>query len=57
MGCLCCPFTLSGSITTRQCAATTRFAVGDRVAVGLTALRVLPNFALASERGGKIIDA
>ena len=30
--------------------------VGDRVALGLTSFRVLPNFALASERGGKIID-
>jgi hypothetical protein len=31
--------------------------VGDRVAVGLTMLRVLPNFTLASERGGRIVDA
>ena len=30
--------------------------VGDRVALGLTTFRVLPNFALASERGGQIID-
>jgi ABC-type Fe3+/spermidine/putrescine transport system ATPase subunit len=30
--------------------------VGDRVALGLTSFRVLPNFALASERGGAIID-
>jgi sulfate transport system ATP-binding protein len=29
---------------------------GDRVAVGLTAFRVLPNFALATERGGRIVD-
>jgi ABC-type Fe3+/spermidine/putrescine transport system ATPase subunit len=34
-----------------------RFAVGDRVAVGLMSFRVLPNFALASERGGKFYDA
>jgi sulfate transport system ATP-binding protein len=33
-----------------------RFKVGDRVAVGLMAFRVLPNFALSSERGGKIFD-
>ncbi len=37
-------------------AASTRLHIGDRVAVGLTAFRVLPNFTLASERGGKIID-
>jgi sulfate transport system ATP-binding protein len=37
-------------------AAATRLRPGDRVAVGLTAFRVLPNFALASERGGRIID-
>jgi sulfate/thiosulfate transport system ATP-binding protein len=30
---------------------------GDRVAVGLTAFRVLPNFALASERAGQVLDA
>jgi ABC-type Fe3+/spermidine/putrescine transport system ATPase subunit len=29
---------------------------GDRVAVGLTAFRALPNFALASERGSRVID-
>jgi sulfate transport system ATP-binding protein len=29
--------------------------VGDRVALGLTSFRVLPNFALAAERAGKII--
>ena len=34
----------------------TRLAVGDRVAVGLTAFRVLPNFTLASERGGRAVD-
>jgi sulfate transport system ATP-binding protein len=38
-------------------AGATRFKVGDRVAVGLMSFRVLPNFALASERGGKIFDA
>jgi sulfate transport system ATP-binding protein len=37
-------------------AAVTRLQAGDRVAVGLTAFRVLPNFALASERAGRIID-
>ena len=37
-------------------AAATRLQTGDRVAVGLTAFRVLPNFALASERGGRIVD-
>ncbi|MFL6228769.1 MAG: ABC transporter ATP-binding protein [Pyrinomonadaceae bacterium] len=35
----------------------TRLSVGDRVAVGLTAFRVLPNFTLASERGGRVVDA
>lgn len=29
--------------------------VGDRVAIGLTAFRVLPNFALASERASRIV--
>ncbi|HEX8144022.1 MAG TPA: ABC transporter ATP-binding protein [Pyrinomonadaceae bacterium] len=38
-------------------AAMTRLQVGDRVAVGLTAFRVLPNYALASERAGRIVDA
>ncbi|MGB7923963.1 MAG: ABC transporter ATP-binding protein [Pyrinomonadaceae bacterium] len=37
-------------------AAATRLQTGDRVAVGLTAFRVLPNFALATERGGRIVD-
>jgi sulfate transport system ATP-binding protein len=32
-------------------------ASGDRVAVGLMAFRVLPNYALASERASRIIDA
>ncbi|HEV2801199.1 MAG TPA: ABC transporter ATP-binding protein [Pyrinomonadaceae bacterium] len=36
--------------------ATARFRVGDRVAVGLMSFRVLPNFPLASERGGKFYD-
>ncbi|OLE51679.1 MAG: hypothetical protein AUG51_21875 [Acidobacteria bacterium 13_1_20CM_3_53_8] len=30
--------------------------VGDRVAVGLTAFRVLANYALASERAGRLVD-
>ncbi|HVG31389.1 MAG TPA: ABC transporter ATP-binding protein [Pyrinomonadaceae bacterium] len=34
-----------------------RLKVGDRVAVGLTAFRVLPNFTLATERGGHVVDA
>jgi hypothetical protein len=29
--------------------------VGDRVAIGLTAFRVLPNYALASERASRIV--
>lgn len=37
-------------------AAMTRLKVDDRVAVGLTAFRVLPNYALASERGGRVVD-
>jgi ABC-type Fe3+/spermidine/putrescine transport system ATPase subunit len=37
-------------------AATTRLRIGDRVAVGLTSFRVLPNFALSSERGGRVVD-
>jgi len=37
-------------------AASTRLNIGDRVAVGLTAFRVLPNFALASERASRIVD-
>jgi sulfate transport system ATP-binding protein len=37
-------------------AAATCLQVGDRVAVGLTAFRVLPNFALRSERAGRIMD-
>jgi ABC-type Fe3+/spermidine/putrescine transport system ATPase subunit len=32
----------------------TALKVGERVAVGLTSFRVLPNFALASERAGRI---
>ena len=30
--------------------------VGDRVAVGLTSFRVLPNFALSSERASRVVD-
>jgi ABC-type Fe3+/spermidine/putrescine transport system ATPase subunit len=37
-------------------AAATRLNINDRVAVGLTLFRVLPNFTLASERAGKIVD-
>ncbi len=37
-------------------ANSTRLAVGDRIAVGLTAFRVLPNYALASERASRVID-
>jgi ABC-type Fe3+/spermidine/putrescine transport system ATPase subunit len=38
-------------------AGAAHFKVGDRVAVGLMSFRVLPNFPLASERGGKLYDA
>ncbi|MDT4896313.1 MAG: sulfate/thiosulfate transport system ATP-binding protein [Acidobacteriota bacterium] len=37
-------------------AASTRLGINDRVAVGLTSFRVLPNFTLASERAGRIVD-
>lgn len=37
-------------------AAVTRLNINDRVAVGLTSFRVLPNFTLGSERAGRIID-
>jgi hypothetical protein len=37
-------------------AVNTRLNVNDRVAVGLTAFRVIPNFTLASERAGRIMD-
>jgi hypothetical protein len=30
-------------------------SVGDRVAIGLTTFRVLPNYALASERASRIV--
>ncbi|HEY0380467.1 MAG TPA: ABC transporter ATP-binding protein [Pyrinomonadaceae bacterium] len=33
-----------------------RLEVNDRVAVGLTAFRVLPNYTLASERAGRIMN-
>jgi sulfate transport system ATP-binding protein len=37
-------------------AVSTRLRINDRVAVGLTAFRVLPNFTLVSERAGRIMD-
>jgi ABC-type Fe3+/spermidine/putrescine transport system ATPase subunit len=37
-------------------AAAARLTIGDRVAIGLNTFRVLPNFALASERAGRIMD-
>ena len=37
-------------------AAAARLNINDRVAVGLTSFRVLPNFTLASERAGRIVD-
>jgi sulfate transport system ATP-binding protein len=37
-------------------AASTRFQIGDRVAVGLRAFRVLPNYTLAAERAGRVVD-
>lgn len=37
-------------------AAATRLNINDRVAIGLTSFRVLPNFTLASERAGKMVD-
>src|SRR5947209_8420671 len=37
-------------------AASNRLNLNDRVAVGLTSLRVLPNFTLASERAGRIVE-
>lgn len=37
-------------------AASTPLDVNDRVAVGLTAFRVLPNFALATERASRVVD-
>ena len=37
-------------------ASATALKVGDRVAVGLTAFRVLPNFALASEHASRTLD-
>jgi sulfate transport system ATP-binding protein len=36
--------------------ASTPLKVGDRVAVGLTAFRVIPNYALATERVSGVID-
>ena len=40
----------------KPAANTPRLPLGARVAVGLTAFRVLPNFTLASERGSKTVD-
>ena len=37
-------------------ATATRLDLHDRVAVGLTLFRVLPNFTLASERAGRVVD-
>ena len=37
-------------------AVANRLDINDRVAVGLTAFRVLPNYTLASERAGKIVE-
>ncbi len=37
-------------------AVANRLDINDRVAVGLTAFRVLPNYTLASERAGRIVD-
>jgi ABC-type Fe3+/spermidine/putrescine transport system ATPase subunit len=34
----------------------TRLNINDRVAVGLTSFRVIPNFTLGSERAGRILD-
>jgi sulfate/thiosulfate transport system ATP-binding protein len=41
---------------TKTEASATALNVGDRVAVGLNAFRVLPNFALASERASRMLD-
>jgi sulfate/thiosulfate transport system ATP-binding protein len=41
---------------TKPEAAMTRLGINDRVAVGLTSFRVLPNFTLSSERAGRILD-
>jgi ABC-type Fe3+/spermidine/putrescine transport system ATPase subunit len=37
-------------------AGAARVRAGDRVAVCLTSFRVIPNFPLASERGGQVLD-
>jgi sulfate transport system ATP-binding protein len=37
-------------------AAAMPLRVNDRVAVGLSSFRILPNFTLGSERGGRILD-
>jgi sulfate/thiosulfate transport system ATP-binding protein len=41
---------------TKPEASVTTLNIGDRVAVGLTAFRVLPNFPLYTERSGRIHD-
>jgi ABC-type Fe3+/spermidine/putrescine transport system ATPase subunit len=41
---------------TKPEASASALHIGDRVAVGLTAFRVLPNFPLASERSTRILD-
>jgi len=38
-------------------AAATPLGVGDRVAVGLTSFRILPNYTLSSERAGRMMEA
>ncbi len=37
-------------------AVATRLNPGDRVAVGLTSFRVLPNFTLVTERSGRVVE-
>jgi sulfate/thiosulfate transport system ATP-binding protein len=37
-------------------ASSTRLVINDRVAIGLTSFRVLPNFTLASERAGRTVE-
>jgi sulfate transport system ATP-binding protein len=37
-------------------AASAPLRMNDRIAVGLAAFRVLPNFALSTERGGRVVD-
>ncbi len=40
----------------KQKANTTRHKIGDRVAVGLTSYRVIPNYTLATERASRAFD-